>query len=262
MEQYDLEQGQGFEQVDADAVCEQCGTVNDEGTLLCKTCGNNLRDQRSRRIAEGGGPDLIANGKNHVQILTGLLVILGILVVFYAVWNIDKFEAFVAASMTEQAAEGSDDLWAGTNASYYDEMLQDLVDNPTPQNTRKVSLDNPQAESSYNGRYLIMRPGALTTNRIIGEAHLKRLGNKVLFVYLSQKGDIEARGYAQFESTEGSEAMNVTVRQTSEVRVFGLTYVSMGIATPIAAGGHSVFAMRDGDEDQHEALAYRVHNNF
>ena len=42
------------EHLDADAVCEACDTVNPEGTLLCKTCGNNLRDQRARRMKAGG----------------------------------------------------------------------------------------------------------------------------------------------------------------------------------------------------------------
>ena len=35
---------EAVEHLDADAVCEPCGNVNPEGTLLCKTCGNNLRD--------------------------------------------------------------------------------------------------------------------------------------------------------------------------------------------------------------------------
>ncbi|MCX5757207.1 MAG: hypothetical protein NTU83_01615, partial [Candidatus Hydrogenedentes bacterium] len=39
-----------IERIDADAVCEKCGTVNPEETLLCKTCGNNLRDQRLHRV--------------------------------------------------------------------------------------------------------------------------------------------------------------------------------------------------------------------
>ena len=42
------------ERLDADAVCGSCGTVNPEDTLLCKSCGNNLRDQRQTRIAVDG----------------------------------------------------------------------------------------------------------------------------------------------------------------------------------------------------------------
>jgi len=38
------------EGIEADAVCAQCGSANPEGTLICKTCGNNLRDQRMLRI--------------------------------------------------------------------------------------------------------------------------------------------------------------------------------------------------------------------
>lgn len=263
MEQYDLEQGKGFEQVDADAVCEQCGTVNDEATLLCKSCGNNLRDQRSRRIAQGGGPDLIGDGKSKVQLLTGLLVVLGILVIFYAVWNIERFETYMAKSLAESSTPGSKDLWTGSNASLYEELLQDIQNNPTPLDIRKISLDNPQVEQSYSGRYLLIQPGQLTTNRIIGEANLRRLGDRVHFVFVSQRGDVEGRGYAQFESSEESDTMNVTVRQTAEVRIDGVMYVSMGISTPNDMGGHSCFAIRDGNDDEpYEALAYRVHNNL
>lgn len=35
---------------EADAVCAQCGLVNEEGTLYCHQCGNNLRDQRRIRL--------------------------------------------------------------------------------------------------------------------------------------------------------------------------------------------------------------------
>ena len=39
------------ERVDADAVCARCGAVNPEDSLLCKVCGNFLRDLRGRRLA-------------------------------------------------------------------------------------------------------------------------------------------------------------------------------------------------------------------
>lgn len=264
MEQYDLQQGEGFEQIDADAVCEQCSSVNDEGTLLCKSCGNNLRDQRNRRIAQTGGPDLISDGKSKFQLLTGLLVVFGILAVFYAVWNIDRIEAYMTESLSTRTAPGSEDFWTGSQASVYDAMLQDLQDNPTPQNVRKVTLDNPQVERSYSGRYLLIRPGELTTNRIIGEANLKRLGDKIHFVFLSQRDDTEARGYAQFESSENSDTMNVIVRQTAEVRINGVSYIATGVSIPINVGGHTCYVTRDSDSDRQpfEALAYRVHSNL
>ncbi|MFP6596561.1 MAG: hypothetical protein VCC01_03820 [Candidatus Hydrogenedentota bacterium] len=264
MEQHDLEQGKGFEEMDADAVCEQCSSVNDEGTLLCKTCGNNLRDQRNRRITQVGGPDIIGDGKSKFQLLTGLLVVFGILVVFYAVWNIDRIEAYMAESLVERSAPGSDDLWTGTEASLYDAMLQDLQNNPTPLNIRKVSLDNPQVERSYSGRYLLIRPGELTTNRIVGEANVRRLGDKIHFVFLSQRGETEGRGYAQFESSEGSDSINVIVRETAEVRIDGVSYVATGVSIPIDSGGHTCIAMREGESGREpiEVLAYRVHSNL
>ena len=143
----------------------------------------------------------------------------------------------------------------------YDEMLQDLMDNPTSTQALKSSLENPQAEQSYNGRYLVILPGELTTNRVIGEANLRRMGDSVHFVYISRNREMEARGFARFETVEESGSTNITVRQTAEVRIDGVPHIGMGVSTPIAIGGHTCFVMTDGDGDPVEALAYRVHNN-
>lgn len=258
MEQYDLDSGQGFEEVDADAVCQQCGTVNEEGTLLCKVCGNNLRDQRNQRIAQGAGPDLIGDGRSKFQMLTGLLVVFGILIIFFVVWNIENFESLMVDSLSEQTATMDRNVWTGSNAAMYDEMLLDLIEFPTPQNVRQAALDNPQIETTYNGRYLFIYPGELSASRIVGEANLQRIGDRIHFVFKASHGGPEVRGYAMLESVEDGEAPRPIVRRTAEIQLGTFNYDGMGVSTPAPSGGHNIAAKRDGDEEPLEVLAYRV----
>ena len=92
---------QNFEQIDADAVCQQCDRINDEGTLICKACGNNLRDQRNLRIAQGAGPELMKEGGSKFRLFTGLLVTLGILLAVYMVLNIGNIEQALVNSLSD-----------------------------------------------------------------------------------------------------------------------------------------------------------------
>lgn len=258
MEQYDLDSGQGFEEVDADAVCQQCATVNEEGTLLCKSCGNNLRDQRNQRIAQGAGPELLGDGRSKFQMLTGLLVTFGILIVFYVVWNIDSFESMLVDSLSETSATTDRNVWTGSNAAMYDEMLLDLIEFPTPNNVRQDALNNPQTETTYNGRYLLMFPGELDASRIVGEANLQRIGERIHFVFKASNGGAEVRGYAMLEPVEEGQAPRPIVRRTAEIQLDGFNFDGMGVSTPAPAGGHNIVTKRADDDQQYEVLAYRV----
>lgn len=72
------------EHLDADAVCELCGNVNPEGTLLCKQCGNNLRDQRSRRMHTTGGPTSVVESSFSIsRIVRGVVIVFGICAVLW-----------------------------------------------------------------------------------------------------------------------------------------------------------------------------------
>jgi fused signal recognition particle receptor len=53
-------------------------------------------------------------------------------------------------------------------------MLQDILTNPTPEGARIASLADPQIETSFSGRYLILESGAVSTERIVAEAALAR----------------------------------------------------------------------------------------
>lgn len=261
MDPYELEPGQHqFEQVDADAVCAQCSTVNNEGTLLCKGCGNNLRDQRAQRIAQAQGGDYITPKKSPVHLLTGLLVVLGILTIFYVIGNLQNFEDMMLDSISSQQEAADQDLWDGTYAPMYDEMLTLIEENPTSANLRRITLNSPVTETTYSGRYLV---ASISTEdnaqTIVGEAQLQRIGERVHFVFLSDRGAREARGYSNLEiDAETGEVSSPRIQDTAEIYLDDKIHIASGGAISIPSGGHNCFVTHTGASRQYEYIAYRV----
>ena len=143
--------GAGFEQIDADAVCEQCGTVNDEGTLLCKVCGQNLRDQRANRLANAQGPEMFEVRVSRVHLLTGLLSVMGLLLVVLAVLNISNIEASLVTFLSADSSAEAENLWSGSGSQIYEDLLRNLEEYPTSRSRTEEALTNPVTDRSYNG---------------------------------------------------------------------------------------------------------------
>ncbi|PCJ51313.1 MAG: hypothetical protein COA73_17735 [Candidatus Hydrogenedentota bacterium] len=250
--------GQGFEQIDADAVCEQCGNVNDEGALLCHVCGNNLRDQRARRVAQGIGPEL-EESTSKFRLFTGLLVTLGILLTIFLVLNIGNIESRLVSSLTGDLEAGDTNFWNGSETYIYEELLQEMESNPSSTSNRQKALQNHIVETTYNGRYVIIEPGALQASRIVGEANTRVKGDKVYFVVKGTKNDAEIRGFAVLEDVPESGGIRPIVNNTAAIRIRGEEYSGLGIFVPIPSGGHRCWVQSPYDNDkQHELLAYRL----
>lgn len=250
----------GFEQIDADAVCEQCGTVNDEGALLCRMCGRNLRDQRAQRLAAAQGPEIFEERVSRIRLLTGLLSILGILLVVFAALNISNIEASLVTWLSADTISEEGGLWSGQNSKIYDELQNALEEYPTSPTRMSEALENPLNDRSYNGRYVLMRPGRLEVNRVIGEANLSRRGDRVYFVVNLRNHLIEIRGYATLEQAGEGDEMRAIAQNTVGIIVDGVQYSGLGFTRQIPAGGHRIVASSDyqSDDANHEILAYRV----
>lgn len=253
----DLQSG-GFEQIDADAVCEQCGSVNDEGTLLCKVCGQNLRDQRSQRLANAQGLEVFDDRISRVRLLTGLLSVLGLLLVVFAVLNISNIEASLVTFLSTDAGAEGDDLWSGSNDQIFIKLLRELEEYPTSRVKMANALENPLDDRSYNGRYVLVRPGRLDVDRVIGEANLSRRADRIYFVVRMKLRSIDIRGYAVVEQN-GEESRAIS-RSTSGIAIDGAQYTGFGFADKLLAGGHRIFAASDYHDSgtNQEVLAYRV----
>jgi hypothetical protein len=261
---------QRFQSVDADAVCEQCGTVNDEGTLLCRVCGQNLRDQRARRLAGAQAPAAAETKVNRVRIFTGLLSIIGILLVVILVISLPRIEAGLTEALSEEPIGGvsGENLWSGPSTAIYEELLSGLRDYPSSRAQIQDALENPIAESSYNGRYVLLRSGALTVDRVVGEAALQRRGDRVYFVALMSKPVMEIRGSARLEEVQESDTETPVVQpvvrnSAGYLDDAGVEVRGFGVADPLEAGGHRIVAMdaSSGAEDttrQAELFAFRI----
>ena len=250
---------QRFEQVDADAVCEQCGTVNEEGTLLCKVCGHNLRDQRASRLAQGQAPEAFEGGVNRFRMLTGLLTVLGILLVVLAVLRISTIEAALVRFLTDAPETTTGDLWSGAGSEIYEGLRLQLDQYPASLGKIEMALEDPVKDTTYNGRYILLRPGLRAANRVMGEAHLSRRGDNFYFVAILRRSPIEIRGFATLEAMGEDGAVRAEVKNTAGAFLGAEKYVGFGYSEPLEDGGHAIYASSDSDDGKlYELIAFRV----
>ncbi len=261
--------GQGFQHIEADAVCERCGTVNDDGSLMCRACGQNLRDQRVQRLAGVRPAELPQDRISRSRLVAGVLSVIGLIVVVIAALSIENIEAGLVSVMSEEPVSASTGgMWDGPQAATYEELLADLRDYPTPVGDIQNALDNPATETSYNGRYVLLEPGALQAGRVLGEASLRRRGNRVYFVAMLRRPVMEIRGYAIFEEVEadggeGTVERPVVRNTASYLSADGQELRGYGFSEPQEGGGHHVLAVTSGStadeaDQQIDLFAYRI----
>lgn len=256
MSNSDLGQHFDFDQTDADAVCELCSTVNPDGTLICKSCGNNLRDQRARRIAlEQGGP-LDGPPINRVRVFTGVLTMLGIVTILAAVVNMGSIENMLVARQLRGESGSLGGLWSGPEAAIYNDLLFEMQTNPSSSSRRLKAMQDPVIDTSYNGRYALWGEEGFQRRVDVGEANLSRRGNKIHFVAILNSG-IEIRGYATMIIEEGGNSRPIAMRSAG-VRLAGAEFLAWGYAERNEDGSHSCYGQSSRDDGKYGVLAYRI----
>jgi len=218
--------------LDADAFCMVCSSVNPEGTLICKTCGNNLRDQKAQRVAgtAGGEGELLLEPERTAW-LPKALVLLAILVVIWTALNLQDIENWLVGAQAADLTSGQA-YWEGSNSAVLDEMAQQLETSSLTVAEKEQAQhdleDNPHAippPGSYDGHYLLVRPGGIPGE--YGEAVVRQVDDeRVLFVARLSRGRGEVRGEAYFEG-----ASSLSSRNTAGLMINGRYYGAMGVAT-------------------------------
>lgn len=256
MDTPETEQDYNFERVDADAVCEKCGSVNPEGTLLCHDCGNNLRDQRKRRISTAEADVPVGGGPSGVRVFTGVLTTIGILIILMVVLNIQKLEAVLVDMQDFDENELLAELWDGPESVVYDRLMRDLKKSPSPRGDLLAALENPASDDAYDGRYALAWADDSGSDALVGEANLTRKGDKLYFVVTSLDSSVELRGYALLEGDEERP----TVRDTAAVRVGRRIYTTFGYAEKEGVGDYICVGETDYDaaEQRYRILAKRL----
>lgn len=190
--------------LDADAVCAQCGTVNPEGTLICKVCGNNLRDQRTMRLSAEQVLESVGEPPASRAWLRGVLFAVGALLVLLMAVFANNFATYLVSGGLE--ASGIDALWAGEQHQVFDGLRSEIKAANTDAEAIAAAIaaaapipDGAEAPA-LDGLYVLLPPGAESDATPYGTAAVKLEGDEVAFAAVLQDG-LEVRGWATQRST-------------------------------------------------------------
>ena len=230
------------EAIDADAVCGQCGRVNPEGTLICKGCGNNLRDQRLLRLAA----DQLLTGEEEAarrnSLLKTGLTVLGILVVIWFAFNAGGIMGLVrpgsatdTAGVTDAAPAQPEKFWK-LEKSTFEPMVADLKSHFPTESEADTARLNPPSTSSPSGYFALFEKLG-TTERFVGAAYAMPQGTEVLFV-AQFTDNSELRGHAAL----GESAALTADWHTSGLQREGKYFAGAGSAIPETDGTYQIVA--------------------
>ncbi|NIA16158.1 MAG: hypothetical protein GWP08_19015 [Nitrospiraceae bacterium] len=254
MAKNDLHPDPNMEQIDADAVCAECSTVSPEGTLICRHCGNNLRDQRARRFSavEQGG-ELTATLPSRSRFVRGGLMAFGLLVVLWTAFNAGRIEEmFLKLQMDE--TRGTDAFWAGSESGDFDALRAELNANPVTDAEVKALLGGASGGEGLDGRYVLLNENKLFGPTKIGEAIAQTDGDALRFVVLLARGKVELRGVGQFDGDSRITAPEGTVG----LSLHGKYYGAAGFAQVVGAGTLECHGLTAYSEETYAAMAFRV----
>jgi hypothetical protein len=238
-----------IERIDADAVCEQCGTVNPEDTLLCKTCGNNLRDQRLRRVQSESPGEGAYGGAGRLTWLTKVLGVVGALLIILVAMNLGRFEQ----RMTEASSDDTGDpqaYWKGATSVPLEQLAAQLKADPVTAQETEYALEHHATDDTADGRYVLVERDQGTP---VGEAIVRVDNDTYYFVAFLSKGAAEVRGCG---SIEGSA--RIASRDKCALLMNGQRYLASGFAQRVPDGGFECFGLSQADNESYAVLAYRI----
>ena len=188
------------EGLEADAVCQQCGSVNPEGTLICKTCGNNLRDQRLLRMQADQILDADVTNSERSVFLMRALPVLGILLILWLGLNVGRMTDMLTSAdnaTSEDIGIVADPgvFWSGPASATYDAMFSDLTANlPSEADAENAKINVFPSSTLQAGNYVLFeRLG--TGSQYTGVAAIEVDGDTCRY-NASLNGGIEIRGEA------------------------------------------------------------------
>lgn len=244
------------EGIEADAVCGQCGTTNPEGTLICKTCGNNLRDQRHLRLAADQMLDAEVEGAPASSFLAKALPILGLLIVLWLGLNAGRISSMLTTASDSgrgfESAPSSEVYWQGEGHELYDGLYQELLASfPTLSDAEAARLESTEKSEFSDGVYAVYEKLG-TTQRFVGAAILKFQDGE--WHYVAQiNGVIQLRGHAS-----QNEHMLSADWHEGGVMYNDACYAVSGAALLNPDGVVSISGVTDLNTTQYQSAAYRI----
>ncbi len=244
------------EGIEADAVCGVCGTANPEGTLLCKTCGNNLRDQRLLRITADQMLDADAEGSSDYTFLAKALTVLGLLVVLWLGLNVNRISSFLTTP-EEHFGKSSEVtnpqvFWEGDDREVYNELQRELSARfPSYSAAETARLESSPMVAFADGLYALYQP-VVGGEQFVG-AVMVRFQDELWYYTAQLSGNIEIRGMA----AENQNVLNTAWNQGG-LLYEGAYHALSGMATLGANGIISVSGKSDLNPTEYQSAAYRL----
>ena len=239
------------ERIDADAVCAACGNVNPDGALICKVCGNNLRDQRMRRVRGEDGAEVVIAEPGRASWVGKGVVAFGLLLLLWTGLNLGRVAEMLAGGPGGGFGD-AEALWSGSDGAAYDALIEELRANPVTREEGDQAQEQPVFDGTYDGRYVLAGENLGSGYASVGQAIARQEGTKLRFVALLTR-DIEVRGEAEFETET-----RIAARDMAGVKIRDRYYGASGFARAKPDGGFDCFGLSDHDEESYSVRAYRV----
>jgi len=186
------------DRLDADAVCAQCGTVNPEGTLICKVCGNNLRDQRTLRLsADQELEGLPAEPSNIRKYISGTFGVLGIILLLVVTLNANTIAEFLVTGVT--ASSSAEALWIGPESAQYRELRQEVMAAQDALDNIEEIMAAPVLGEYLDGVYAVIPTDPRLGEGVIATVAVRETETSVIFTAVFTNG-VEVRGHAQAQA--------------------------------------------------------------
>jgi ribosomal protein L40E len=169
------------ERVDADAVCARCGAVNPEDTLLCKVCGNNLRDQRARRLAVEQPVEPPVDTVERRKWVSATLAVLGLLVVLWVMLNADNIARGLVGAIVEDRTFTLG-LWSGEKGEKLNELARALDAAAPALEQQMLAIREPLVIRGLDGVYVLAQESGNGGVRPVGTGIVRQEGDEYYFV--------------------------------------------------------------------------------
>lgn len=231
------------EKLDADAVCAQCSTVNAEGTLLCKVCGNNLRDQRSRRMQADQVMDLEHTGYKRRAWVSALLFVLATAVIVSTLFNQELIVNWMIGVTEETSTQEL--LWIGEYDDYFQPLTQRLSQAAITAESAAAALQDGPIAADISGIYALF-----DGETFLGSAIFQVDGEEAYFVAYLNNGD-EIRGVARPEA-----GRFIAIPDYTAMNLEGRVYPITGVAIP--QGDGMAECMGDDGSQRINCMAFRM----
>ena len=233
-----------LEKLDADAVCIQCGTVNSEGTLLCKVCGNNLRDQRNQRMTSDQALEMDQSGPKARVWASGILFVLAVGLVLSTLYN-QTYIVNWLMGIQSQSEGVSRDMWRGETGSKIDALVLELETNfPTEDIALEARSIEPSSDA-LDGVYVLF-----VDDLYVGAAKAFTEDDYLYFGAILQSGE-EVRGRARDEGD-----FYLMVPEFGALKTRRHVFSVQGVASPQGSG--IIECVGDDSRSRYSCLAYKV----